>query len=284
MYSSKPVIFVVISFLVVALIYAPSSTFSIPNRAGQQGSCTPIGGMGGTGGALMNCCWFENVPPGTGYEGGNKEMYCSECEDGGTRGMVNCSEPELQFFEGRRPGLAVLPEGGVLEEPPTPPPGPAAPLQDGGVLQQTPGQGAAPPGTTAAPAPKPEVACGPPPMPACGPNSPPPPPPPPPTNHVVRGPQVEEAELPPATEGTQSSTLEEEQPVPVCQEGLEFNEDLGFCVPTECPEGQELNEESGICVLEEQPAAAEEPEEQQQQTEEEQPSEESGSEEDNSNN
>ncbi|MGI0043494.1 MAG: hypothetical protein ACRD47_07265 [Nitrososphaeraceae archaeon] len=91
------------------------------------------------------------------------------------------------------------------------------------------------------------------------------------------------AELP-ATEGTQPATVEEEPPVPVCQEGQEFNEDLGFCVPTECPEGQELNEETGICVLEEQPAAAAEEPEEQQQTEEEQPSEESGSEEDNSNN
>ena len=34
------------------------------------------------------------------------------------------------------------------------------------------------------------------------------------------------AELP-ATEGTQPATVEEE-PVPVCQEGLEFNENLGF--------------------------------------------------------
>jgi hypothetical protein len=94
----------------------------------------------------------------------------------------------------------------------------------------------------------------------------------------------------PATEGTQPATVEEEQPVPVCQEGLEFNEDLGFCVPTECPEGQELNEDTGICVLEEQPVeqqqeqAAEEPEEQQQLPEEEQASEESDSEEDNGNN
>lgn len=58
--------------------------------------------------------------------------------------------------------------------------------------------------------------------------------------------------------------------LPVCQEGLEFNEDLGFCVPTECPEGQELNEETGICVLEEQPIVQQEQaaeEEQQMHTE-----------------
>ena len=46
--------------------------------------------------------------------------------------------------------------------------------------------------------------------------------------------------------------------MPVCQEGLEFNEDLGFCVPTECPESQVLDEASGLCVLEEPQVAEEE--------------------------
>ena len=64
---------------------------------------------------------------------------------------------------------------------------------------------------------------------------------------------------PPAT--TEPATAEEELPVPVCQEDLEFNEDLGFCAPTECPERQILNEETGHCVLEEQEAVVE-PEEQ----------------------
>lgn len=59
--------------------------------------------------------------------------------------------------------------------------------------------------------------------------------------------------------------MEEEQPVPVCQEGLEFNEDLGFCVPTECPEEQILNDETGLCVLDKQ-EAVEEPEEQSEDT------------------
>ena len=71
----------------------------------------------------------------------------------------------------------------------------------------------------------------------------------------------------------QSEVTEEEQPVPVCQEGLEFNENLGFCVPEDCPEGQVLDEESGICVLEE-PEAAEDPaqsEPQEEQSEPEQP-------------
>jgi hypothetical protein len=80
----------------------------------------------------------------------------------------------------------------------------------------------------------------------------------------------------------QSEVTEEQQAVPVCQEGLEFNENLGFCVPTDCPVGQELNEESGICVLKE-PEEAEES--QPDSNEPEQPeSEDSETEEENSNN
>ena len=65
------------------------------------------------------------------------------------------------------------------------------------------------------------------------------------TNLCFRVPQEQEEQQ------QQSGVTEEEQPVPVCQEGLEFNEDLGFCVPTECPEGQVLDDDSGLCVLEE---------------------------------
>jgi hypothetical protein len=78
------------------------------------------------------------------------------------------------------------------------------------------------------------------------------------TNLCFRVPQEQEEQQ------QQSEVTEEEQSAPGCQEGQEFNEDLGFCVPTECPEGQELNEQTGLCVLEEQPAADQEPEEQQQ--------------------
>jgi hypothetical protein len=269
--EQKLLIFVVISVLVVALMYSSVSTsgvFAVP----------PDDNFGGRNCVIhddltVTCCWQEpdlNNP-------GEEVSWCQTCNlDPTDCGPLRSST-----------GPFAPPQDGILDEPPAPPSGPAAPLQDGGVLQQTPSQGAAPPGTTAAPAPKPEVACGPPPMPACGPNSPPPPPPPPPTNHVVKGPQVgelpvEEAELPPATEETQPATVEEEQPVPVCQEGLEFNEDLGFCVPEDCPEGQVLDEESGICVLEE-PEAAEDPA-QSDPEEEQQPAEEEDDSEDNGNN
>jgi hypothetical protein len=86
---------------------------------------------------------------------------------------------------------------------------------------------------------------------------------------------------PQATEETQPATEELEQAVPVCQESLEFDEDLGFCVPTDCPEGQILDEEADVCVLEEPEVAEQEEPEQQTQREEQdqqqQPSEEEGS-------
>jgi hypothetical protein len=45
----------------------------------------------------VECCWDERVPPGTGVYGRDFEIYCSTCENGGTRGMINCSDPELQY-------------------------------------------------------------------------------------------------------------------------------------------------------------------------------------------
>ena len=177
--------------------------------------------------------------------------YCQTCKWNSGKGEYECTKKERQSLEQPptpRPFDPTAPlQGGVLEQQQTPPPsGQVAPLQ-GGVLEQL-EQGSE-------------------------------------LGFFERQPPSTDqgaAELPPpATEEIQPATVEEGQPVPVCQEGLEFNEDLGFCVPTECPEGQELNEETGICVLEEQSA-----EQQKQIVEgpEEQPSEESDSEEDNDNN
>jgi hypothetical protein len=235
---SKPLIFVVISVLAVTLIF--NSISDVSSRITRSGeTCNPVGD------GRQFCCGTEKDDKGTRTPTDDTyKTYCEVCTDYG---------PDLRIcddYEGPQPpqpsGPAVLPEDGVLEQPPTPPPsGPAAPLQDG-VLEQPPTQGVAPPVTRGQGV-----------LPEDGVLQQQQPP-------ADQGP----AELPPAT--TEPAIVEEEQPVPVCQEGLEFNEDLGFCVPTECPEGQELNEVTGICVLEEQPAAAEEPEEQQQ-TEEEQP-------------
>jgi hypothetical protein len=96
------------------------------------------------------------------------------------------------------------------------------------------------------------------------------------TNLCFRVPQEQEEQQ------QQSEVTEEEQPVPVCQEGLEFNENLGFCVPEDCPEGQVLDEESGICVLEE-PEVADVPE-QSEPEEPEQPSSEGDGSQDSGNN
>ena len=216
----------------------------------------------------VRCCWRERVP---GQILG--VTYCQTCTAVRTNPTVyDCTAKEKQAVTPPTTGENIVPgDTGVLEQPPTPPSfDSTAPLQ-GGVLEQQP-QTPPPSAPGASPGILEQLEQGS--SPELG------------FSERQQLPPADQGatELPPpATEQTQPATVEEEQSVPVCQEGLEFNEDLGFCVPTECPEGQELNEETGICVLEEQLAADEEPEEQQQ-TEGEQPSEESGSEEDNSNN
>jgi len=115
------------------------------------------------------------------------------------------------------------PQDGVLEQPPTPPPsGPAAPLQDGGILQQPPTQGVLPP--------------------------------------VTRGQGVlpEDGEPQTSDEGTiqsqqpaipnQPPTVEEdEEPVPPCPEGQVLDEETRLCLleePEAAGEGPEQSEES----------------------------------------
>jgi hypothetical protein len=131
-------IFVVISILVVIIIYSPSATFGVDNKSNDPSAdCAPTGKQSANGLALVECCWEVKVPPGTGWDGSDTEWYCSECEDGGTRGKINCSEPYLEFIVAPTPsGPFALPEDGVFEQPPTSSPSnPAAPLQ-GGILEQ----------------------------------------------------------------------------------------------------------------------------------------------------
>ena len=202
---SKPVIFVVISVVVVSLVYSSSSTSDVFALTRGPVICQLVGSETD----LYECCQTET-------DDDIEIQWCTLCDTALPEGS-QCTE--------RQPGRIF----GALEQPPTPPPsGPAAPLQ-GGVLEQPPSQGVAPP--------------------------------------LTRGQGVlpEDGALQqlPTDEGTaaeESPTTEET--VPVCQEGLEFNEDLGFCVPEDCPEGQVLDEESGLCVLEEPETAEEEPQEQ----------------------
>ena len=187
---SKPLTFVVISVLVVALVYVSISAlnvFAAPNKAPPNADCV-LEDVPGVTDKVQTCCWTEMT-----YGSSFAVKFCQHCNSDGTgcglKTQIGLTSP---------PSGPVAPlQGGVLEQPPTPPPtGPAAPLQ-GGVLERQQLQ--------------------------------------PPAEQGV-------AELPPpATEETQPATAEEEQSVPVCQEG------------------QVLDEESGICMLEEQPAAAEEP-------------------------
>jgi hypothetical protein len=255
----RSLILMVIPVLVVGLIFSPLSTFVVfalpPDPKYESGKCATITQVPGTNKVQRNCCWTQIKEGATGTFK-PRAKYCQTCRTDSDNKFTDCDakvEQDLVLEQPPTPppsGPVVLPEDGVLEQPPTSPPsGPAAPLQDGGVLEQPPGEGVAPPVTRDQGV-----------LPQDG--------------VLQQPPPADEgaAELPPpATEQTQPATVEEEQPVPVCQEGLEFNEDLGFCVPEDCPEGQVLDEESGICVLEEpevveaEPEQQSEPEEQDQQ-------------------
>ena len=90
--------------LVVAVASSPSVTSAIPNRSNDTNSkCFPTGNSTANGGQEVECCWFEIVKPGTGLYGKDFESYCSKCENGGTRGNINCSDPELQYRQVGKP-------------------------------------------------------------------------------------------------------------------------------------------------------------------------------------
>jgi hypothetical protein len=214
-------IFVVISLLVIVLIYgsiSASNIYALPPYDGYLFSqtCGAPSTDPRDGKTKQTCCWTEMGGSGPFRPRVNVCQTCTVSGESPTK-VGDCKEKVQQ---------------GLVEQPPIPlPSSPAAPLQ-GGVLDQPPSQGLAPllprgqsvlPGEgvlqeTPAGQDAAEL-------------------PPPPTS--------------PPTEETQPVIIEEEQPEPACQEGLEFNEDLGFCVLEDCPEGQVLNEESGICELEE---------------------------------
>lgn len=131
---------------------------------------------------------------------------CQQCTWTEGVGYSNCNKPRSIPITGGEGIVAPLEEG-VLEQPPTPPPsGPAAPLQDGGVLQQPPSQGAAPP--------------------------------------LTRGqsilPQDGVLQQPPADGATQPQDVEEE---PLCPEGQVLDETTGICEPEE-PEAAEEPEQT----------------------------------------
>ena len=265
---NRSLLIVVISILVAALVYSHFTfyVFAAPAAAPADAICwTQLDPSPGD--STSTCCWTEKDPNDP--EGIEIEL-CQQCYRS-TGQETYCGDPYPD------PGLSppttgenIVPgDTGVLEQPPTSSPfDPTAPMQ-GGVLEQQEQQ--TPP--TFAPGTSPGV-----------------------LEQLEQGGGLQQGffdqQQPPADQGAAElpppATEEVEQPAPVCQEGLEFNQDLGFCVPTECPEGQELNEETGICVLEEQPSEDQESEGQQQtelsEPEEEQSSEESDSEEDTGNN
>jgi hypothetical protein len=220
---NKPLIFVVISVLVVALVYSPAATtfyvFAAPPNRGFLNSESCNNKPDIKSGDKVACCWNEH-----GAEGITFRM-CQQCTWTEGVGYSNCNKPRsIPITSGE--GIVAPLEEGVLEQPPTPSPsGPAAPLQDGGVLQQTPGQGAAPPLTRDQGV-----------LPQDG--------------VLQQEPTDEGTESTPRTveppaedEATQPST----EPVTPCPDGLVFDEETDLCVleeppVTETPEQQDSSD------------------------------------------
>ncbi len=136
--NSKYLIVVVIATFAAALISSPIITFAIPNRSNEKGtSCSPTGKQSNGGAELVECCWIEQVPKGTGWNGGDTEMYCSECENGGSRGNINCSDPELIF--NKTPITSEsggFPKDRVLEQPPNSSPNDNTGFPNNGVVEE----------------------------------------------------------------------------------------------------------------------------------------------------
>lgn len=105
---SNLVSIVVVISLALAMVASSPIVNALPKMdPGDPGICIDTGKkQGPNGAAVVNCCWHESVPPGTGGIGENldKEEYCMECEDGGTRGNINCTDPELQYRDGGSDG------------------------------------------------------------------------------------------------------------------------------------------------------------------------------------
>ena len=98
MIKNNLLILLVVSTFTAILISNPITAFGVPNKSNDRATvCESTGKKSSNGLELVQCCWFVEVSEGTGFEGGNEEWYCSECENGGTRGNINCSEPELQY-------------------------------------------------------------------------------------------------------------------------------------------------------------------------------------------
>ncbi|HEU5120394.1 MAG TPA: hypothetical protein VFT71_05360 [Candidatus Nitrosocosmicus sp.] len=96
-----------------------SNAFAVPNRSNDPNTqCQPTGKKSNNGLELVECCWTEKVKPGTGLFGNDFEIYCSECENGGSRGNINCSDPELNYRKAPAVDESIVPnnERKILEQ------------------------------------------------------------------------------------------------------------------------------------------------------------------------
>jgi hypothetical protein len=261
--ENRPLIFVVISILIVALVCSPTVTsyvfaaYPAHSKMG-TGKCDYSAIKPGV--FQVTCCWIDSR--GSTSKFVPVTRTCQTCGELRNQpgSYFGCTQPEIQFMtaggvlglngtvpsggtfetQGNLPNTTNVPKGGIFQSQPTPP---KSTVPSGGTFeeQQIPPSGPAIPGggtfesggTFNSLQPAQEGASG-------------------------ASPPVDEA-APPVDEDTQPPTLTKEGP-PVCPEGQVLVEESGLCVLEDCPEGQVLDEEAGLCVLEEPEVAEDEPE------------------------
>jgi hypothetical protein len=127
----------IVLYLVLILFYSPHTTYAVPNMSNDHSTnCTSTGKHSQNGLMLVKCCWYnyEDILKDT----NNKVKYCSTCEDGGTRGKINCTEPAKESI-GKIPSDVISNQDGVLEDtitPISPPPSVTSPPRILEELQQ----------------------------------------------------------------------------------------------------------------------------------------------------
>jgi hypothetical protein len=129
---SKPVMFVVISFLVIALIYGPSRTVNVlaaKIEVGYANSDDCTGSVLEAGG--KTCCWSED----TGVDS-VVEKFCQRCTHDESSGIVTCNNKFKAKMISSGGNIPMLEEADPTPTTPTPPPGPRSGL--GSIL---PGEG-----------------------------------------------------------------------------------------------------------------------------------------------
>jgi hypothetical protein len=118
--QNKPLVLVLISVLIIALVYSSISAFNalaVPSEIPSNADCWTQPSKA-PGGYITTCCWSETDP---GDPEGIELEYCQGCDyDPSTKTVGDCT-PKVQQGPNPPPSGPLAPlQGGVLEQPEQP--------------------------------------------------------------------------------------------------------------------------------------------------------------------